>query len=187
MLHYGWAPLRSLRTRQFKFIDAPLPELYDLVSDPGERRNILLDHRRTSRQMKDRLDALRQRIESEAGSSAPEADLDEATLQQLQALGYLAGRGGVAAEEEDDRPRADPKERIELHQLVMAAQTDIGEEHLDRAEERLQQALATDPTIIEAHQMLVSPCALARPPIPPIGPNWNGRLSCSMRSLPSAL
>jgi len=39
-LHYGWSPLLGLRTSQFKFIDAPRPELYDLKSDPEEGRDV---------------------------------------------------------------------------------------------------------------------------------------------------
>ena len=39
----GWAPLRTLRRGRFKLIDAPRPELYDLVRDPFEKRNIYDD------------------------------------------------------------------------------------------------------------------------------------------------
>src|SRR5207253_10434173 len=35
-LRFGWAPLRSVRTPEFKFIEAPRPELYSLQSDPRE-------------------------------------------------------------------------------------------------------------------------------------------------------
>jgi choline-sulfatase len=38
-LRFGWAPLRSVRTEGFKFIEAPRPELYDLQSDPKELTN----------------------------------------------------------------------------------------------------------------------------------------------------
>jgi choline-sulfatase len=38
-LRFGWAPLRSVRTEGFKFIEAPRAELYDLRSDPGELKN----------------------------------------------------------------------------------------------------------------------------------------------------
>src|SRR2546430_6357639 len=36
---FGWAPLASVRTDGFKFIEAPKPELYDLQKDPGELKN----------------------------------------------------------------------------------------------------------------------------------------------------
>jgi arylsulfatase A-like enzyme/tetratricopeptide (TPR) repeat protein len=35
----GWAPLRGVIVDREKYIDQPIPELYDLVSDPGELRN----------------------------------------------------------------------------------------------------------------------------------------------------
>src|SRR5690242_1940406 len=35
-LRFGWAPLRSVRSEGFKFIEAPRPEFYDLKSDAGE-------------------------------------------------------------------------------------------------------------------------------------------------------
>ena len=154
LLHYGWAPLRSIRTRRFKYIASPRPELYDVAADTAEESNILLRERRTSRQMRTRLDAMRQLIEAEEAASAGRADLDEETMRQLMALGYVAGRGGVSEDEEAAAPRADPKDRIELHQLVMAAQSDLGAENFDRAQQRLEDALTVDPTMVEAHQML---------------------------------
>ena len=38
-LRFGWAPLRSVRSDGFKFIEAPRPELYDLQLDAGELRD----------------------------------------------------------------------------------------------------------------------------------------------------
>src|SRR3984885_13055994 len=34
-LRFGWAPLRAVRSRGFKFIEAPRPEFYDLGTDPA--------------------------------------------------------------------------------------------------------------------------------------------------------
>jgi arylsulfatase A-like enzyme/cytochrome c-type biogenesis protein CcmH/NrfG len=39
-LHFGWAPLRCLRTQESKLIQAPRPEYYDLSSDPRELHNL---------------------------------------------------------------------------------------------------------------------------------------------------
>jgi choline-sulfatase len=38
-LRFGWAPLRSLRSDGFKFIEAPRPELYDVQADAAELNN----------------------------------------------------------------------------------------------------------------------------------------------------
>lgn len=153
LLHYGWAPLRSLRSRDFKFIDAPEPELYDLSGDPEESQNALLAQRRTSRQLKDALDAMTARIKI-GGVVSEGTDIDERTMRQLQALGYVAGRGGVDLEDVADHDRADPKDRIRLHQLVMAAQSDIGAEDFEKAAAKLHEALATDGSLLDAHHML---------------------------------
>ena len=36
----GWAPLTGLAQDRFKFIDLPIPELYDLEADPREMKNV---------------------------------------------------------------------------------------------------------------------------------------------------
>ena len=38
--HYGWSELRAWRAGQYKVIDAPRPELYDLDRDPDETTNL---------------------------------------------------------------------------------------------------------------------------------------------------
>jgi arylsulfatase A-like enzyme/Tfp pilus assembly protein PilF len=153
-LHYGWAPLRSLRSDQFKLIDAPRPELFDVVDDRKEERNLAEEQGQVLTEMSNRLRELREEIESDAPSSAAEPELDEATIAQLQALGYLAGEGGVKLEDENDRPRSDPKDKIGLHRMIMFAQAKLAAEDEEAAERLLTQVLAQDDTIVDAHQML---------------------------------
>jgi len=154
LLHYGWAPLRALRSAERKYIEAPLPELYDLENDSGETRNAARAEPRTAAELQRELAALRSRLESASSPAAGAADLDEATLTQLAALGYLAGQGGVTAEEETAGPRADPKDKIDLHHAVMTAQRAIGAGETNAARRELERALAEDPGIVDAHQML---------------------------------
>src|SRR5439155_7325667 len=45
--HFGWSDLHSLIDADHHFIRAPIAELYDLKSDPGEKKNTIDDNRRT--------------------------------------------------------------------------------------------------------------------------------------------
>ncbi|GAI28289.1 unnamed protein product, partial [marine sediment metagenome] len=56
--HYGWSELKSLRKGRFKFIDAPRPELYDVLEDPGEVDNIVNREATLGHEMKRELEAL---------------------------------------------------------------------------------------------------------------------------------
>ena len=46
-LHFGWSDLRAVRSGQWKFVEAPASELYDVRADPAERTN-LLDRKRNT-------------------------------------------------------------------------------------------------------------------------------------------
>ncbi|PWB68232.1 MAG: hypothetical protein C3F15_16775 [Holophagae bacterium] len=154
MLHYGWAPLRALRTDRFKLIDVPRQELYDISQDPGENRNLDAVEPDRARTMKAELGELRRQIEGESVADESRPEMDERTLAQLQALGYVAGQGGVSVEDEDAQGRADPKDRLQLHQKIMAAQSMIGHHDTDDARPLLEQVLAEDEAVLDAHQML---------------------------------
>jgi tetratricopeptide (TPR) repeat protein len=154
LLHYGWAPLRTIRNDLYKFIDVPRPELYDLRSDRQEASNLATQDPQVVDELRTRLQRLRHEMEQEAQSERAEAEIDEETLAQLRALGYMAGSGGVAVEEEGDIPRADPKDKIELHQMIMTTQTQIGRGDTEAATRTLERILESDPMIIDAHQLM---------------------------------
>lgn len=153
LLHYGWAPLRSLRMGSYKYIEAPREELYELITDPREQDNVAPQRAATSVRLGERLDELVAQMELGADEVRSAPDLDEDTLRQLRALGYIAGRGSVDIAG-DHRTRADPKDKIELHRLIMGAQSDIGRGDEDAAEAALLRVLERDPEILDANQML---------------------------------
>jgi choline-sulfatase len=68
-LRFGWAPLRSVRSEGFKFIEAPRPELYDLPLDPAEISNKYEPHDARVQKSRAMLAELRSK---EAPTTAPE-------------------------------------------------------------------------------------------------------------------
>jgi tetratricopeptide (TPR) repeat protein len=146
--HYGWSDLRALRAGRYKLIDAPRPELFDIESDPKETTNIF-DARRT---VGDGMVARLREIESafeKAPTAAPPEDVDPEVRQRLAALGYV---GSFVATSNDSRSdRADPKDKIELFNLMGTAR-DLGREEggFDRAVGMLKQVVTADPKVIDA-------------------------------------
>ncbi|HVS13924.1 MAG TPA: sulfatase-like hydrolase/transferase, partial [Thermoanaerobaculia bacterium] len=154
LLHYGWAPLRAVRGRRSKHIEAPQPELYDLAADPGETRNLYAGRPREAEELARRLAELREAIEVGPEGAGRPREVDAEALAQLQALGYVAPSGEVALAAEDDADRPDPKDKLRLHQLMMGAQSDMGGAGPEAARRKLEQVLALDDQVIDAHQLL---------------------------------
>jgi arylsulfatase A-like enzyme len=102
---FGWAALRSLQTGNYKYIDAPRAELYDLSKDLAERVNILPAHPAEARAMKAWLDDLlsQHAPKPRPASSEPSAH----TREVLGSLGYTAGGKQAALTQP-----ADPKDKL---------------------------------------------------------------------------
>jgi arylsulfatase A-like enzyme len=83
---YGWSPLRAIRVDRYKAVDAPLPELYDLASDPQERRNIASVQPTVLATL---LNRLRKPTESPSTLVKP-ARPDLASRVALASLGYVS-------------------------------------------------------------------------------------------------
>jgi arylsulfatase A-like enzyme/Flp pilus assembly protein TadD len=148
--HYGWSELKALRAGRYKYIDAPRAELYDLERDPGETTN-LYDERRT---LAGQMAAALARIETESGGAAAAAPaaVDPETRERLAALGYIGSFVDVKPREGERLP--DPKDKIEIFNLMLAAQETVGKESGEGPIERLKRVLAQDPKIIDAWIML---------------------------------
>ena len=76
--------------------------------------------------MDSRLQSMRGELERESSTAEATPELDRETIERLRALGYMVGSGGVSVAAEHERPRADPKDTIDLHQMIMATQSLIG-------------------------------------------------------------
>ena len=150
--HYGWSELKSLRKGRFKFIDAPRPELYDILEDPGEVDNIVNREATLGHEMKRELEALISRYSAEGIEDAEPQKIDNDSLVKLQALGYIGTFH--AASKEKGRKLADPKDKIELYNEIQLAQNLMAEEKMEEAERKLKDVLNKDESVLEARYIL---------------------------------
>lgn len=102
---FGWAALRVLRMGQWKYIDAPKAELYDLAKDPGERVNVLSAHEAQDREMGARIAGLIAEHATKQTQGAPE--ISARTRAVLGSLGYTAG-----GRQNGSKQPADPKDKL---------------------------------------------------------------------------
>lgn len=151
-LQYGWSGLYSIRTNQYKYIQAPRAELYDLGQDPGETTNQLTGLRRVTHELRGTLSAIRKEVE-EGAPEATEANLDAETMAKLSSLGYL---GGSSLTTEDDSGLADPKDKLLLYEGVGYAAQLIFRNEWDEAAVVLRKVLGEDPGIPQAQLLLSS-------------------------------
>jgi choline-sulfatase len=94
---FGWSPLHALQTSRYHYIEAPTPELYDLVDDPAEKNNLATQQAATVAVLKDKLQTLLRKNPFKPEESAS-SGLTPDALEKLRALGYLAYRTPVSPE-----------------------------------------------------------------------------------------
>lgn len=141
-IHLGWSPLRSLVTERHHYVEAPSPELYDLVSDPSERRNMLSENRRIYAELRKELQAVDPKFELPSSVSSEEA-------AKLAALGYL---GSSAADSKGPRP--DPKTRIAVVGNIRRGTALLAAGRADEAVPVLKSIVESDPEITDAWAQL---------------------------------
>lgn len=151
-LDWGWAPLRGIYEGDLKFIDLPIPEVYDVAADPAELEN-LADRRASD------LHRLSQRLEGHlAGATAPAERVaeDEATLERLRALGYVGSSSLRPDGSEEFGPEDDPKRLIVEGSLMQEAVRAMEGGRLGEAAALLQEVIASRPDLARAWRMLAS-------------------------------
>jgi arylsulfatase A-like enzyme/Tfp pilus assembly protein PilF len=144
-LHYGWSELVSVIRDRYHYIHGPSPELFDVVADPAERRDLLRDQRRVYAE-------LRQVAVANKRELAGPEDADEETRKRLAALGYASSTVRVAAGEELPNPR----ERIGSLARLQEAANLVTQRDYAKAVPLLRQLTAENPHMVDAWALLGS-------------------------------
>lgn len=127
-LNRGWAPLSGVIADGFKYIDLPIPELYDLRSDPRESRNLAAAQPKEA-------DTYRRLVGSIAKREVRRVEETPEVKERLRALGYVdsaPGRPPTTFTEADDPKRLIGVE-ADLQDIVRLSLEDRGAEALSRA------------------------------------------------------
>lgn len=144
-IHYGWSELKSLRVGNYKYIQAPTPELFDLASDPTEENNLALSRPDVASRMRENLNQLEERWGTDASVEA--APLDARTSEALRVLGYT---GTAAAKRREGETLPDPKDKADLvFEKTMAERMIFGGDPF-RAVQILQSVVDREPGMLDA-------------------------------------
>ncbi len=153
LLHFRWSQLRSLQSRGMKYIDAPRPELYDTRSDSAEQKNLFESRQALAHEMRDRLFGLLRRYTPASGGAASEKELtDPALLERLKSLGYVAVSAGTYADA-GGKPLPDPKDRIQVYELVSQAMADGQQGRYAESLRKLREAEEVEPHSLTIHYL----------------------------------
>jgi arylsulfatase A-like enzyme/uncharacterized protein HemY len=146
--HYGWSDLKAVQDDRYKLILAPVPELYDIVADPHEQKNLVY----LEKKVYERMSAKAEAFISRASRNAYEMDtskIDEETRQKLSALGYVGSFTDPARLQE--KKLGNPKEKIGVFNRLSEAREMGLDGKVDEAVKIIQEIIASDPDITDAY------------------------------------
>ena len=140
-LHLGWSDVRSLITDQHHFIEAPRPELFDVVRDPMERRNLLPEERRVYAAFRTEMSKFHRNLAAPTSVNAEE-------MAKLAALGYLTSSAVAKGNLPDAKDHLADLERLRV------AEEQIRRRDHASAVPTLRSLLETNPEFTDARRSL---------------------------------
>jgi arylsulfatase A-like enzyme/Tfp pilus assembly protein PilF len=138
---FGWNPLRGLASGRYHYIEAPHAELYDLQSDPEEKNNLASQQPALVAVFKEKLQIM---LVHNTQNAATNSGLSPEAIEKLRALGYVAYRSPVSAEQLA-RGLPDPKDKIEEFNSILRATDAMQTGDSQQAEAILKKAQEEDP------------------------------------------
>ena len=122
LVYHGWAPLHGLRSIDAKYIEAPTPEYYDLLTDPAELNNLLERDASAGAQLADDLQRRLQAWPTDEDATANTKPLNSVAVRRLAALGYVATGG---PEDAPASHRFDPKDVVPLFETLNGEKPEV--------------------------------------------------------------
>jgi choline-sulfatase len=149
---FGWSPLHALQTTRYHYIEAPTPELYDVIADPQEKTNLASQQTATVAVLEDKLQSLLRQNPFKAGGAGA-SGLSPDALEKLRALGYVAYRSPVSPEALA-AGLPDPKSKLwEFNAILQAADAfQVGD--INRGKTLLAKVRQSDPAMYVVSFML---------------------------------
>lgn len=145
-LHYGWSELKAIYyNKNWKYIQAPKQELYNLQLDMEEKDNLALKESVEARRARTRLQEFSAEKSQNARNIAKTLKLDKEDLQKLAALGYFTNT--VDTTGKTDLP--DPKGKVGIFNDLAEATKLVQEKNFDRAIKILETVIAGNPQIVD--------------------------------------
>ena len=147
---YGWSSLRSLRTGKYLLVDAPRKELYDQTTDILEAHNLSSTSGAVTATLTAQLEKFRR--ETSSTRTVSRGPLDPQQAERLRALGYVASSD--SGSKEPDVSGVDPKDKIEIANLMTDAIFAEEEGQSQQAVNLLEKVVALDATVAPAYTQL---------------------------------
>lgn len=145
----GWAPIRGLLVGQEKFIDSPIPELFDLDEDFRELKN--LSRAKTAEAYKKQLDQITKDLSYKGAAKAGQKP-DRESVEKLKSLGYLAG--AAASKKKSFGPEDDVKTLLPYNNKSIEAMKLYEEGKGDEAVKALKEVIAQRKLLDNAYSNL---------------------------------
>ena len=147
--NYGWSELVAIISGGQKYVEAPIPELYDLAADPSELDNLLLTPGsawdRRAGELSTQLEQMLEELTIAGGDPASGAAVADAeTREKLLALGYIISET-AAGNADIFGPAPDPKEMVHLEPKLFLGATLTQLERYEEALAVYQEVLAESP------------------------------------------
>ncbi|MCX7591406.1 MAG: sulfatase-like hydrolase/transferase [Kiritimatiellae bacterium] len=148
---FGWAPLYSLTTPRWKYIQCPQEELYDRQNDLREEHNLASENQQLVKSLSQRLVNLRRTMRVYPASLVK---LTPQAVSKLRSLGYLAGSSDQTRPEPDRQSLRDPKAMLPIYETCRKAEALIKDNNHERAIAVLAPLVSESPESRKIHELL---------------------------------
>jgi arylsulfatase A-like enzyme/Tfp pilus assembly protein PilF len=149
---FGWSALRSLRTSKYLFVRAPKRELYDETRDHDAAHNLAATSPAVADTIQSQLNDFYDKTTSYHPKGEQKEALSSEQSENLAALGYAGSSAANASS--DPLQGADPKDKIEISNILHEGMIAVEDGRFAEAIPMLQHVLADSPMVSAAQLQL---------------------------------